>query len=379
MRIGICLSLYWPVESGAERQARRQARELARRGHQVIVYTRRIGGSPVRERDGAVEIRRAIRTWNLGPLFGATFLASLAWRLWRDRNELDLVHCHQASWEAVAAGWIHQRTGLPTLVQPAASGPYGEFQLMSRTRGQRFVRSSILANSHFVAVSEHIEEELRAWGVPSERLSRFASGVDVDEFAPGPSSLESQLPARPRVIFLGRLHPQKNLATLLRAWQLVHRHHPDANLLLAGDGPQRQELEQLVDSLQLRPCVHFLGAQRVPLPYLQASDLFVLPSVSEGMSNSLLEAMACGLPCVVSAAGGNVDLVRDGQAGLVADATLPTDLANQLGKMLGAPPLRARCGAFARQIICREYSIKSVVDRYEILYAQLVAARGARP
>jgi L-malate glycosyltransferase len=375
LRIGICLSLYWPVESGAERQARRQAHELARRGHQVTVYTRRIGGSPVRERDGAVEICRAIRTWDLGPLFGVTFLASLAWRLWRDRRKLDLVHCHQASWEAVAAGWIHGRTGLPTLVQPAASGPYGEFQLMSRTRGQRFVRSSILANSHFVAISEHIQEELRSWGVPSERLSRFASGIDVDEFAPGPSPLESQLPARPRVIFLGRLHPQKNLVLLIQAWQLVHRQFPAANLLLAGDGPQRQELEQLVDTLHLRSCVHFLGAQREPLPYLQASDLFVLPSVSEGMSNSLLEAMACGLPCVVSAAGGNVDLVHDGQAGLVADATIPTDLADQLAKMLGDPSQRARCGVSARQIICQKYSIKSIVDRYEALYARLVARR----
>jgi glycosyltransferase involved in cell wall biosynthesis len=378
LRIGICLSLYWPVESGAERQARRQARELARRGHQVTVYTRRVSGRPVCERDGDVDIRRAIRTCDLGPLFGATFLTSLAWRLWRDRRQLDLVHCHQASWEAVAAGWIHRRTGLPTLVQPAAGGPYGEVQLMSQARGHRLVRSLILDNSHFVAISQQIERELTAWGVPSERLDRFGSGIDVDEFAPGESSVESQLPARPRAIFLGRLHPQKNLVVLLRAWQLVRRQCPTANLLLAGDGPQRQELEQLVDELQLNHSVHFLGALGNPQPYLQASDVFVLPSISEGMSNSLLEAMACGLPCVVSAAGGNVDLVQDGQAGLVADATTPLDLVNQLARMLNDSSLRQRCGAHARRIICQQYSIQSIVDRYEALYRQLVTRRDER-
>ena len=266
LRIGICLSLYWPIESGAERQARRQARELVRRGHQVTVYTRRVSGRPVCERNGGVNICRAIRTCNVGPLFGATFLTSLAWRLWRDRRQLDLVHCHQASWEAVAAGWIHRRTGLPTLIQPAAGGPYGEVRLMSETRGQRLVRSLILGNSHFVAISQQIEEELRGWGVPSERLDRFASGVDVDEFAPGVSPLESQLPSRPRAIFLGRLHPQKNLAVLLRAWQMVRSHCPTANLLLAGDGPQRQELEHLVDQLELNHSVHFLAYSAIPSP-----------------------------------------------------------------------------------------------------------------
>ena len=372
LRIGICLSLYWPIESGAERQARRQAKELVRRGHQVTVYTRGVSGRPVRERDGEVEICRAIHTCNLGPLFGVTFLTSLAWRLWRDRGKLDLVHCHQASWEAVAAGWIHRRTGLPTLIQPAAGGPYGEVQLMSQARGRHVIRSLILSNSHFVAISQQIEEELSAWGVPNERLDRFASGIDVVEYAPGASPMESQLPTRPRAIFLGRLHPQKNLVVLLHAWQLVRSQCPAAQLLLVGDGPQRRELEQLVDELQLTQSVHFLGAQSNPLPYLQASDLFVLPSISEGMSNSLLEAMACGLPSVVSSAGGNVDLIQDGQAGLVADATTPTDLADQLIRMLSDSTLRQRSGAHARQLVCQQYSIQSIVDRYEALYWRLV-------
>jgi L-malate glycosyltransferase len=375
LRIGICLSLYWPIESGAERQARRQAWELARRGHQVTVYTRRVRGRPVCERDGEVKICRAIRTCNVGPLFGVSFLASLAWRLWRDCGSLDLVHCHQASWEAVAAGWVHRRTGLPTLIQPAAGGPYGEVQLMSQTRGRRVIQSHILGNSHFVAISQQIEEELLAWGVPAERLDRFASGVDVTQFAPGTSAWEARLPPRPRALFLGRLHPQKNLVVLLRAWQLVRSRGTAAHLLLVGDGPQRSELEQLAETLQVRDSVHFLGSLEDPLPLLQAADVFVLPSISEGMSNSLLEAMACGLPSVVSNAGGNVDLIRHDHAGLVADATTPRDLADQLARMFSDDSLRQRCGAEARRMICQQYSIQSVVDRYEALYRRLLSGQ----
>jgi glycosyltransferase involved in cell wall biosynthesis len=379
LRIGLCLSLYWPIESGAERQARRQAQELTRRGHEVTVYTRRLPGSPACARDGDVMIRRAIRTCEIGPLFGVTFLTSLAWRLWCDRNKLDLLHCHQASWEAVAAGWIHRKTGLPTLIQPAAGGPYGEVQLMRQARGQRVIRTLILGNAHFVAISQQIEAELREWGVPETRLDRLASGIDVAQFAPGQSPQDAQLPPRPRVLFLGRLHLQKNLAVLLQAWQLVRAQGVAGHLLLAGDGPQRQELEQLTAALALGDNVHFLGAQPDPRPLLQAADVFVLPSVSEGMSNSLLEAMACGLPSIVSDAGGNVDLIEPEVAGLVADATTPVDLATQLARMLRDSVLRQRCGAQARRIVCEHYALQSVVDRYELLYRQLVSrARSAR-
>ncbi len=378
LRIGVCLSLYWPIESGAERQARRQAQELTRRGHEVTVYTRRLRGSRAREWDGDVLIRRAIRACDSGPLFGASFVASLAWRLWRDRHRLDLVHCHQASWEAVAAGWIHRRAGLPTLIQPAAGGPYGEVQLMQRARGAPRLRKLILGNTHFVAISRQIAAELRDWGVPETRLDHLASGIDITEFAPG-APPETHLPPRPRVLFLGRLHPQKNLAVLLRAWQLVCGQGLAGHLLLAGDGPQRRELEQLAAALDLGDSVRFLGAQPDPRPLLQAADLFVLPSISEGMSNSLLEAMACALPAVVSDAGGNVDLVEPGVAGLVAQAATPADLATQLARMLRDPALRRRCGAAARRIVEERYSLQAVVDRYEALYRQLVErARAAR-
>ncbi len=376
LRITLCLSYYRPVESGAERQAHRQAVELVRRGHTVRVLTRSLPGVPVQQTEDGVDIHRVIRPRELGPLFGLTFTTTLIRALHRWRSETDVVHCHQALFEAVASGWFAARTGMPTLVQPAAGGEFGDVTILERTRGRRILRKLVLRNSQFVAISRQIEEELRRFGVPDSRLLRLASGVDVDEFSPGTSLVASQLPAGPRALFLGRLHPQKNLPCLLDAWRCVVAIVPDAVLLLAGDGPLRDELERQAAELGIAESVRFLGAVGQPVEYLRAADVFVLPSHSEGMSNSLLEAMACAVPPIVSNAGGNVDLVEPGVTGMVVDAASSERLASALADLLSAPAAeRRRIGAAARQRIVRDYSLAAIVDRYEALYRELVARR----
>ena len=142
----------------------------------------------------------------------------------------------------------------------------------------------------------------------------MASGVDAEQFRPGASSVEASLLPRPRVMFTGRLHPQKNLPLLLEAWAEVPETAP-ASLILVGPGNDRQRLTELAGSLGIAEQVQFVGAVDDPADYLRAADVFVLPSVAEGMSNSLLEAMATALPCAVSGIGGNTDLVADGETG----------------------------------------------------------------
>ena len=371
LHIAICLSWYQPIESGAERQAHRQACELIRRGHRVTVLTRAIPGQPTVQSVDGVEIRRVIRTLPLGPLFGLTFFASLTRALSQLRRQVDLVHCHQGLWEAIAAGWFHGRTQIPTLVQPAAGGPYGEVELLRQTKGSRWLTRLVLKNSFFVAISEQIEQELRELGVEPDRLLRLGSGIDVSQYAPGESSCRDVLPSGTRVLFLGRLHAQKNLPILLEAWQRVQEACSEAKLLLAGDGPDRAALTHFVSEKGLQSSVTFLGAVSEPREYLRASDIFVLPSISEGMSNSLLEAMACGLPPIVSDAGGNTDLVENDVTGLVINAASAEPLAEALLRLLGDKELRQRLGQEARELIVRGYSLTALVDRYEQVYRQL--------
>jgi glycosyltransferase involved in cell wall biosynthesis len=372
IRICYCISHFEPVASGAERQARLQGAELVRRGHVVHVVTRAVAGEPDEAGIDGIRVHRQIRPREFGPLFGLTFLTNLASALKRLRDEYDIVHCHQGLWEAAAAGWVAPRLGKPSLVQPAAGGDFGEVQQLKRTRGRSVLRRLILRNLHFVAISEQIERELDELGVPASRRTRLASGVDSNAFRPGPSAVEHEMPPRPRVLFLGRLHAQKNLAMLLDTWPHVRR-RVSAHLILAGDGPDRDGLAARAAALGVADSVHFVGHVARPAEYLRAADVFVLPSVAEGMSNSLLQAMAVGLPIAASRIGGNTDLLVDCVSGRLIEPNSVSAWSAGLIELLTEGELARQLGAAARQRVVQDFSIQRVVDRYVALYEQLLA------
>jgi glycosyltransferase involved in cell wall biosynthesis len=376
LRICYVVSYFHPFASGAERQALAQGLELVRRGHDVHVITRSVSGYPIDDEDyNGVLIHRWIRTSTRGPLFALSFVRGAIASLRRLRSSIDLVHTHQGLWEAVATGlarpWL---SGLPTLVQPASSGYYGEADELHRTRGSFLLRKVILRNTAFAAISAEIERQWIDLGVPSCRMVRTASGVDTDHFRPGVSPREAELLPRPRALFTGRLHPQKNLPLLLEAWREVTR-QTSANLILVGPGSDREALTQLARQFGISDRVQFVGAVADPADYLRAADLFVLPSVAEGMSNSLLEAMATGLPCVVSGIGGNTDLVEDGRTGRLVVDSSPQSWSSTMVELLSDPERARELGVAARDRIDRQFSLCAVVDRYEILYRDMIAGR----
>ncbi len=376
LRVGYVVSYFHPFASGAERQALAQGLELVRRGHRVHVITRSVPGYPIDDEEyQGIFIHRWVRTWNRGPLFGLSFVSGVRRALRRLRGELDVVHTHQALWEAVATGLAGaRRWGIPTLVQPASSGSYGEADELRRTRGWRVLRRIILRNTAFAAISAEIERQWLELGVPRGRMVRTASGVDADHFHPGRSQVEGDLLPRPRVVFTGRMHPQKNLPLLLEAWTRVARQTP-ANLILIGPGEDRKALVGLAARLGIADRVQFVGAVADPAEHLRAADVFALPSVAEGMSNSLLEAMATALPCVVSGIGGNIDLVADQQTGrLVAERT-PQAWASSLVDLLENPAEARGLGAAARRRIEEHFSLRVVVDHYLELYRRLIDRR----
>ncbi len=374
MRVCYVVSYFHPFASGAEGQALAQGLELARRGHVVHVVTRAVSGYPVEDEDyHGVFIHRWIRTAATGPLFGLSFVSGVIAALRRLRPEIDVIHTHQGLWEAVATGLARLLLlGRPTLVQPASSGYYGEADELRRTRGVALLRRAILANTAFAAISAEIEHQWRELGVTDQRMIRMVSGVDAEQFRPGISSVEAELLPRPRAIFTGRLHPQKNLPLLLEAWTEVARRSP-ANLILVGPGNDRQRLVELAGSLGIADRVQFTGAVDHPAEYLRAADVFVLPSVAEGMSNSLLEAMATALPCVVSGIAGNTDLIADRKDGRLVREATPREWSNILLQLFDNPDEARQLGVAARQRIEEEFALPVVVDRYLELYRRIIA------
>jgi len=169
----------------------------------------------------------------------------------------------------------------------------------------------------------------------------------------------------------------KDQAGLLKAFSQLAE-DPRALLLIVGDGPCRKDLEATVDALGLGRRVRLLGERNDVAAVLSAMDVFVLCSVGEGMSNTILEAMATGLPVVATRVGGNPELVTDGNTGFLVEARSPDALAASLRRYLEDPTLLAEHGRAARDHIEAEFSMERMVGGYERLYRRLLEQRARR-
>lgn len=249
---------------------------------------------------------------------------------------------------------------------------------LGRNRKRRVVRR-LLAPwvDRFVTVSE----DLARWLVEDVRIAarkvvHIPNGVDTERFSP-----EGREQARRSLdvpygatVFgcVGRLDPVKDHASLLRAFAAVGSGGAPVLLLLAGEGPMRAAIEAEIRRLGLDARVRLLGERSDVPDVLRALDVFLLPSVGEGMSNSILEAMAAGLPVIATRVGGNPQLVRDGATGTLVAAGDPEGLAAAMRRYLGEPELRAAHGRAARLRSEAEFSLTRMVAAYSALYAGLL-------
>jgi glycosyltransferase involved in cell wall biosynthesis len=371
IRILFCVLDYDPEPAGgAERQARLQADELARRGHRVTVVCRGVGGArsgPV----GAVHVDR-LRTGRTLP-WRLSHYPRLAWYLVRRAGRHDLIHVHHANLQADVAVAIGRARRRPVYRKLAGSGPGGDiarWRWLRRWTGHAGLRRA----SVIQAQSPRIVEELRAVGVSDRRIVAIPNGVV-------PSSVERADPteraeARRRlglpgdavvVLWLGRFAAEKGIEDLLRAWAPL-RGDPGLALLLVGrPAGLRPVVPQPGGNVHVRPW------QADPADALRAADLFVLPSHSEGMSNALLEAMAAGLPSIVTPVGG-ASLVAAARAGSIVPIGDVEALRAAILALAADPLERAAAGARARTAIT-DLTIDRVVDRIETVYRRLVEGR----
>jgi glycosyltransferase involved in cell wall biosynthesis len=175
------------------------------------------------------------------------------------------------------------------------------------------------------------------------------------------------------------LRPVQGHEHLLAALALLKPSYPGLRCLLTGDGPRRQDLEELTRRLGLEEHVVFLGWQGNVASLLDQVDLFVLSSTSEGQSNAILEAMAAGLPVVATDVGGNPDTVESGETGLLAPPGSPERLAEALGELLADPARAHALGVNGRARVERLFSARTMARRLEDLYGGLVDATMAGP
>lgn len=199
------------------------------------------------------------------------------------------------------------------------------------------------------------------------------SGIDVNRFAfRGPSP-------QPVAINVSRLSVEKDVATLIRAVAIVVQKRPDFRLMLVGDGKERAALEALTVELGLTQHIQFLGERRDIPALLAQAGFFVSSSKTEGISLTLLEAMAVGLPIVTTAVGGSPEVVVPGVTGLLAPPLQPQALAQAMLKMLEDAPRWPTMAAAARKRVEEHFDIRRTTGRFETLYEELLRSKGAYP
>jgi glycosyltransferase involved in cell wall biosynthesis len=196
------------------------------------------------------------------------------------------------------------------------------------------------------------------------------NGIDLDEFDfRGPGE-------HPIAISVARLSAEKDFPTLLHAMNLARKEAPELKLRLVGDGPERPRLEALANELGLHDCVEFRGDCRDVPQQLAGAAMYVSSSVTEGISLTLLEAMAVGLPVIATAVGGNPEIVEDSLTGRLVPASNPEKLAAALVDLSRRPELWRTWGEAGRQRVETHFNVRRMVGDYQHLYAQLVANRG---
>lgn len=355
-----------PALGGAQTVLDCLARRLLAAGHRAVV----VAPQPREPWDDArlgYPVVRHRRPWS--KRLGTRFLLPRLLALHR-RERFDLVHCHAAYPQAHVAATLRRLTGLPFVVRPHGCDILPGEVIRRSPRLERRMKRALAAADLVVAQGEFLRGVIAEAGVPAARIRVINNGVDVAAFG----AADPYPHPRPYLLGMGSLVPHKGFDLLLRGHALLPADRPD--LLIAGEGPEREGLLALARDLGIERQVHLVGPvtgdRKVSL--FRSAVCFVCPSRREPFANVLLEALASGLPAVATDVGGNREIVRAGENGLLCDPDSPPALAAAVGRLLADAALATTFRAGAARLIAR-FDWDAVADRYIDLYREVIATR----
>lgn len=232
-------------------------------------------------------------------------------------------------------------------------------------------------DSHFVCVSEHIRRLAIQAGANEDHCSVIGTGVASELITPSPR------PDQPIVLHVARLVEKKGTEYLIRAFAVVIRKIPEAQLRIVGEGPLRAELEALTKELGIGPSVEFLGAMPhgMVLEHIHACSVFSLPSVTaasgdqEGLGQVVLEAAAAGRPVVATRHGGLLEAVEHGKTGILVEERNVAELADALVYVLNSQAAAMRFGQAGRNMVLQKFDLRKQAAKIERLYRNVLAGR----
>jgi glycosyltransferase involved in cell wall biosynthesis len=395
VRVAVIITRYLPAYSGAAMQ---QHDILTRLGPSVdaTVLTLPIAGSPRRETTQGVRILRLGSCGN-PRLARALYSLQVVLHLLAAGREYHLLHAIGAGWASALVPLLGRLLGVPTVFTSTLRGSDDPASIRSQRLGGLKTRLMRL----YRVITANTPDQVRSFadaGYPAETMLALPCGVDDRVLVPGPDR-ECRRELRrsagrddegPVVLFVGTLVRRKGVDLLLESFRRLLARHPAAVLVLMGPRNREEDFgldEAFVESLrlrsesaELRSHVVFLGMVTSPerkRSVLQASDVLALFSENEGLGIVVLEAMACGVPPVLTPLPGVFDhVVEDGVNGRIASSRCPEDLCNALDEVLSSDARREAMGREARNTITRRFSLDRIAREYSALYRRLAAGGG---
>ncbi len=208
-------------------------------------------------------------------------------------------------------------------------------------------------------------------GVPRSRLVIIPNGVDVDKYSPGESPIKNKFKAERLFVYLGRIAPEKNVESLLKAWRHCEMGN-ECQLLIVGDGPLKPSLQANYGKEYGINWLGFIADETTRINILRAADVFILPSLVEGLSLSLLEAMSCGAACLATDAGADGEVLERGAGAILGTQGVTTQLKTLLPLFRDHPEITELLGKKARERVLERYTFHENINRLEKLYTNLL-------
>jgi glycosyltransferase involved in cell wall biosynthesis len=377
-KIDICMFLYYfpPQYSGAALQAISLAKKLRQRGVETIFITVNHDGLPETDEIEGFKIYRLLEGRGK---FGESLLWRNMWRLLRHRRiEFDVIHSHGAYLRNSFIGFLAKLLRKKSVVKISLA--HNDLHRLGIGKSGWLHKKFISMIDRYVSISKEITSELRGHGFPDEKIREIPNGVDTERFCP--VNIEKMtlrkkygLPEDSlMLLYVGVVDERKNVKWLVDEWEKISQNYPGF-LVVVGPVSREDRDMSLYKSLKdyentLKGKLFFIRDTGRIEDFYRMADIFILPSMNEGMPNVVLEAMSTGLPCLANKVSGAEDIIN-GENGLLFDVGVPDTFVKNLQRLKDVSE-RSKIGKKARQTIMNKYSLDYIADRYIELYKEML-------
>lgn len=352
-----------PIVGGAEKQLAGLAKSLTSINCEATVLTRLLPGTVKREDIFGVPVVRLTTT-----RYRVFFLLNLFYYIFMNRRKYDVIHVHTLNSPAIVSAFIGKLINVPVIVKVTRSGKGSQISRYYKTIIGRLLFSILnVFVTRFIAITQDVKKELLALGVKEKNIKQIPNGVTIQKTKP--INIENQ--SGFVYVYVGRLIKRKRVDWLINAFSKLHLTGND-RLVIVGSGAEMDSLKILTSNLKLDEHVDFMGELRHEkvINILTASSVFVLPSDSEGMSNALLEGMACNNTVVAANIPSNCELIEDEVNGLLFSSQ--DELTECLIKAKKLGDLSNNIAENALRDIKEKYSFQAIAEHYKELYNYLL-------